>query len=141
MFRTSFPAAASFCACLALPDPSLADRRPPCAAGACGADVTLVSVSDLKRYGLLIAAPDEGCRRVRFRIEGPDAGLLGRTPPLRPGELALVRFARGFAQGPHPLVVTAEGCGVTPAAARAVTLAKAAPDHGWRAAEALRLRD
>ncbi len=38
-------------------------------------------------YGLLIAAPDSGCRHVRFRVSG--ARLLGQTPPLGPGELAV----------------------------------------------------
>jgi hypothetical protein len=91
----------------------------------------LTSVSDTRRYGILIAAPDSGCRRVRFRIED-DGAMLGQTPPLAPGELAVVRISQGFAAGVHRLTIDAEGCATGPAATRRVTLAKQSPDHGWR---------
>jgi hypothetical protein len=98
----------------------------------CAAAYRLSSDSDLRSYGILIAAPDSGCARVRFRVETAAAGFLGHTPPLGPGELAVVRLGRGFSPGEHWLTIASEGCESTPAATRRVILAKASPDHGWR---------
>lgn len=95
--------------------------------------VSFASVSDSRSYGLLIAAPDSGCRHVRFRVEGAGS-LLGQTPPLAPGELAVVRMGRGFPAGENLVTVASVGCDAHPAAWRRVVLAKLAPDHGWRAA-------
>lgn len=114
---------------LAIP-PSL--HADPCARPGCPVAVRFASVSDSRSYGLLIAAPLSGCRRVRFRVEGAGA-YLGQTPPLGPGELAVVRFGRGFPAGQNEVTIEAVGCSTAPAATRRVTLAKAAPDHGWRA--------
>jgi hypothetical protein len=129
--------------CLAYPCISNAEVPESCLDPACNTAYQLVSTSDLQGYGLLLAAPETGCRRVRFRVED-NRGVLGRTPSLKPGELALVRMTRRFAAGPHLLSIAAEGCATVPAAARRVSLGKTAPDHGWRAAEAesrlLRLR-
>jgi hypothetical protein len=105
-----------------------------CAPQGCRAAFHLASTSDLRQYGVLIAAPDTGCRRVRFRVETDRSVFLGHTGPLAPGELALVRMGRGFSPGDHRLTIAAEGCAALPAATRRVTLAKASPDHGWRAA-------
>lgn len=100
---------------------------------ACPTTVSLSSLSEQQSYGLLLAAPETGCRRVRFRVE--EAGvLLGQTPPLGPGELAVVRLGRGFPKGQVRLRIAAIGCDRPPAAMRRVTLAKMSPDHGWRAA-------
>lgn len=81
----------------------------------------------------MLAAPEAGCRRVRFRVVG-DGVLLGQTPPLAPGELVVVRLGRGFPAGQVQLRIAAIGCDQPPAALRRVTLAKMSPDHGWRAA-------
>ncbi len=118
--------------CLALAPPVAADIL------ACQSDCTtqyqLTSASDTRRYGILIAAPEAGCRRVRFRVADDRAIPLGQTPPLAPGELAVVRIGRGFTQGVHLLTIDAEGCDTSPAATRRVTLTKISPDHGWRSA-------
>jgi hypothetical protein len=119
--------------CLAFPVISSADGVKTCQRGACRATFELVSVSDGQGYGLLLAAPDVGCRQVRYRVEG-EGKVLGRTPSLRPGELALVRMSRRFVAGAHLLSIAAEGCSALPVAPRRVRLAKASPDHGWRAA-------
>lgn len=103
-----------------------------CADQGCRIAVHFASVSDSRSYGLLIAAPEAGCRRVRFRVEGDD-GFLGQTPPLAPGELAVVRMGGGFPEGRNQVTVAAIGCDAVPAATRRVTFAKIAPDHGWRA--------
>jgi hypothetical protein len=60
--------------------------------------------------------------------------FLGHTPPLLPGELAVVRMGRGFPEGVNRVTVASVGCEAHPAATRRVVLAKASPDHGWRAA-------
>jgi hypothetical protein len=103
-----------------------------CRSNGCATSVRFTSISDTRSYGLLVAAPDTGCGRVRFRIEGEGAAFLGHTPPLAPGELAVVRMGRGFAAGEHRLTIASVGCAAHPSATRRVTLAKVAPDHGWR---------
>ena len=124
--------------CLAFPLIATAEDQ-GCRTSGCHMSYSLTSTSETRSYALLIAAPETGCRRVRFRVEGASAGFLGHTPPLGPGELAVVRVGRGFDAGEHELTIAAEGCASPPAAARRVTLAKASPDHGWRAVEAQRL--
>ena len=114
---------------LALPAPVLPNDI--CHAEGCPVTVSFASVSATRSYGLLIAAPDTGCRHVRFRVEG--AQFLGQTPPLAPGELAVVRLGRGFPQGENLVTIASVGCDAHPAATRRVVLAKVAPDHGWRA--------
>lgn len=105
----------------------------PCGRIDCPTTVSLASVSEHRSYGLLLVAPETGCRRVRFRVE--EAGvMLGQTPPLDPGELAVVRLGRSFPPGEVRLQILAIGCDRPPAAMRRVTLAKLSPDHGWRAA-------
>jgi hypothetical protein len=116
--------------CLLSAPGALADTR-SCRSG-CPTAYLLISVSETRSYGLLITAPEVGCRRVRYRIEDQTAAFLGHTPPLAPGELAVVRMGRGFAEGDHKLTIASEGCTVRPAATRRVTLAKLSPDHGWR---------
>jgi hypothetical protein len=110
-----------------------------CARRGCPVAAHFASVSDSRSYGLLIAAPESGCRRVRFRVEGKGA-YLGQTPPLGPGELAVVRIGRGFPEGRVDVTIDAIGCDQPPAAMRRVTLSKIAPDHGWRASRSLALR-
>jgi hypothetical protein len=118
--------------CLALASPVAADSV-ACRSD-CGTSYRLTSASETRRYGILIAAPDIGCRHVRFRVEDETETYLGQTPPLAPGELAVVRMGRGFSEGVHLLTIAAEGCKTSPAATRRVTLAKRSPDHGWRSA-------
>jgi hypothetical protein len=117
--------------CLAFPVIAGAEADP--CRKSCAMSYSLTSTSEMRSYGVLIAAPDGGCRFVRFRVERQDAEFLGHTPPLRPGELAVVRMGRGFVEGNHELTISSEGCAARPAATRRVTLAKTAPDHGWRA--------
>ena len=106
-----------------------------CRLRGCPVAVSFASVSDSRSYGLLIAAPDSGCRHVRFRVEGAGEVFLGHTPPLLPGELAVVRLGRGFPEGVNQVTVASVGCDAHPAATRRVVLAKVSPDHGWRAAD------
>jgi hypothetical protein len=105
-----------------------------CQAKGCPTLVSFSSSSASRSYGLLIAAPDSGCRHVRFRVEGAGAAFLGHTPPLAPGELAVVRLGRGFPEGRNWLKVAAVGCKTHPATLRRVVLAQQGPDHSWRAA-------
>jgi len=119
--------------------PSQADQldeidRSDCRLQGCRASFLLFSTSELRKYGVLIAAPDTGCRRMRFRVETLGKIFLGHTPPLGPGERAVVRMGRSFPAGEHMLSIATEGCAALPATTRRVTLAKLSPDHGWRAA-------
>jgi hypothetical protein len=117
-----------------LATPVLADiDAAGCGARGCPTVVSFASASDSRSYGLLIAAPDVGCRRVRFRVHDDNARFLGQSPPLRPGELAVIRLGRGFPQGQNLVTIASVGCDTPPAATRRVTLAKSGPDHGWRA--------
>jgi hypothetical protein len=114
--------------------PSLAVAEPVrCQVGTCDRAFTLQSVSATKSYALLLAAPEAGCRHVRFTVSSVSGGLLGQTTALSPGELGLVRIGRGFAAGPTDLVIAANGCKLPPTMVRRVTLAKTSPDHGARA--------
>lgn len=108
-------------------------RDDGCGGTGCPTAIFFQSVSMLRSYGLLIAAPDSGCRHVRFRVE-TGGTLLGYTPPLAPGELAVVRMGHGFPEGENRVTVASVGCDAPPAATRRVVLAKVGPDHGWRAA-------
>ncbi len=116
---------------LALASPVLSNHD-ICQTEGCPVTVRFASISDTRSYGLLIAAPETGCSHVRFRVEG--VAFLGQTPPLSPGELAVVRLGRGFPQGENLVTIASVGCNAHPAATRRVVLAKHAPDHGWRAA-------
>lgn len=119
---------------LLLAPPALADTYDTdCGSNGCSTEVPFASTSDRRSYGLLVAAPDSGCHRVRFRVHGNKARLLGQSPPLAPGELALVRMGRGFPAGENWVTVASVGCDTPPAAVRRVILAKIAPDHSWRA--------
>jgi hypothetical protein len=106
----------------------------PCRGERCPQVFTLISVSEAKSYALLLEAPAGDCRRVRYSIRTASARFLGHTPPLGPGEVAVVRMGRGFAEGDHDLTIAADGCSAQPLTTRRVTLAKTSPDHGWRAA-------
>ncbi|MFM7445454.1 MAG: hypothetical protein ACKO2N_16355 [Tabrizicola sp.] len=116
--------------CLVFASPVLADAS--ACQSECKTQYQLTSASDTRRYGILIAAPEAGCRHVRFRVADERAVPLGQTPTLAPGELAVVRIGRGFTQGVHLLTIDTLGCDAGPAATRRVTLAKRSPDHGWR---------
>jgi hypothetical protein len=117
--------------CLFLPHFAVAEGD--ACRNSCPTAYRLTSTSEMRNYGVMIAAPDTGCRFVRFRVERDGAAFLGHTPALGPGELAVVRMGRGFVAGDHDLTISSEGCAARPAATRRVTLAKTAPDHGWRA--------
>ncbi len=117
---------------LALSCPASA-KDDTCFQAGCPTAVSFQSISALRSYGLLIAAPESGCRHVRFRVQGVGAAFLGHTPPLGPGELAVVRLGPGFPAGENRLTIASVGCDAHPAAMRRVVLAKAGPDHGWRA--------
>jgi hypothetical protein len=119
---------------IALACPAVAEQDEGCTQRGCPVAVSFASVSDSRSYGLLIAAPDTGCRHVRFRVEGAGKVFLGHTPPLSPGELAVVRLGRGFPAGENLVTLASVGCDAPPAATRRVVLAKMSPDHGWRAA-------
>ena len=118
--------------CLAIAAPAAA-KTVRCHS-ACAMSYRLTSASETRRYGILIAAPAAGRSRVRFLVEDEAAIPLGQTPPLAPGELAVVRIGRGFAAGDYRLAIAAVGCDTRPAATRRVTLDKRSPDHGWRSA-------
>lgn len=112
--------------------PADADHR-PCDHAICPLEVDLVSIAKSKSYGLLLGAPSQGCKRVRFRVETQAHDLLGKTPVLKSGEISVLRLGQGFAEGSNKLLVTAEGCNARPSQARRVALRKSSPDHGWRA--------
>lgn len=120
-------------ACAMLAVPSLAEIQADCSAKGCVTQVPFASTSDSRSYGILLAAPDSGCRHVRFRVEGTSSRFLGQSPPLAPGELAVVRMGRGFPQGKNWVTIASVGCDTAPAAIRRVILAKTGPDHSWRA--------
>ena len=125
-------------AALALCANPSAAQPPTCKIRHCAVVFHLQSVSAAKSYGILVQAPTGGCRRVRYSVRTAAAVFLGHSPTLGPGEVAVVRMGRGFAEGDHTLTIAAEGCSEKPLTARKVTLAKAAPDHGWRAARVVR---
>ncbi|MFN6952349.1 MAG: hypothetical protein ACK4NE_07125, partial [Albidovulum sp.] len=54
------------------------------------------------------------------------------SPPLAPGELAVIRLGRGFPQGENQVTIASIGCDVPPAEARRVILANTGHDHSWR---------
>lgn len=118
---------------LLFPYPLAADPV-DCSQKECRQVFHLLSVSEGKSYGILLAAPETGCGRVRFRVETLGRVFLGHTPPLAPGEVSVVRIGRGFDAGQTTLTIAAEGCTTPPAYMRRVTLAKPSPDHGARAA-------
>ncbi len=117
---------------MATPFPAAADAQ-DCRSRGCPTTVSFASSSDSRSYGLLIAAPDVGCRHVRFRVQDDRAVFLGQSPPLGPGELAVIRLGRGFPKGENRVTVASVGCETPPAATRRVTFNKTGPDHGWRA--------
>jgi hypothetical protein len=90
-----------------------------------------------KSYGVLVEAPPSDCAHARFVVsEGRQ--VLGHTPPLAPGDRAVVRMGARFDEGTHVLTVRATGCQAgTPALSR-VVLGKRGPDHGWRAERLMR---
>jgi hypothetical protein len=104
-----------------------------CNGTTCPVEVLIASVAEDKVYGLLIGAPKVECARVRYRVETVGLRLLGKTPALAAGEVAVVRIGNGYAPGAHVLLVSAEGCATAPHLSRQVTLRKVSPDHGWRA--------
>ena len=121
-------------ACLALAAPTFSDADSiTCDGAGCFTAVPFASTSEGRSYGLLVAAPDAGCRHVRFRVQDDKARLLGQSPALAPGELAVVRMGRGFPEGRNWVTIASVGCDQPPAAIRRVILAKAGPDHSWRA--------
>jgi hypothetical protein len=105
-----------------------------CDRSVCTYTFRIGSVADEKVYGLLISNSETGCRTVRYRVETAGRVLLGKTPALAAGDVAVVRIGSGFQPGAHTLVVTAKGCTKPSPIFRQVTLRKASPDHGWRAA-------
>jgi hypothetical protein len=88
----------------------------------------LSATADTHSYGLWLTAPASGARAVRY-IVVLDQARLGASPPLRPGEGAVIRIGRGFAEGDHALAITCIGCEVAPPKARRVILGRSSPDH------------
>ena len=94
---------------------------------------TLQSLSLAKSYGVLVVVPKEAkCDVVRFRVHGTGRRNLGTTPPLLPGQVAVLRMGRGFAPGEHDLLIESSGCALHPSEARRVILGRASHDHSWR---------
>jgi hypothetical protein len=93
-------------------------------------EFVLTASSDLRSYGVWVAAPEKGCRVVRYTVASAGR-TLGHSPPLRPGDGALIRIGRGFSVGVHLLDVIGIGCDAAPAEARRVLLGKTSPDHSW----------
>ena len=131
MKRIFLAGAAALCA-----TPALADQTP--CVGHCRVTYQLASVSDSKSYGLLLEAPISACGRVRYSVSD-GSGVLGRSPTLVPGALAVVRIGGGFAEGSHGLTIATSGgkagCASAPIRVRRVTLGKASPDHDWMASD------
>jgi hypothetical protein len=105
-----------------------------CTRAPCPQVIQIAALAEEKTYGLLLRAPEDGCRRLRYRVETVGQVLLGRTPALAAGEVAVVRIGRGLHPGANDFLVIAEGCSKAPDLMRRVTFSKASPDHGWRAA-------
>lgn len=99
----------------------------------CIRSYVLTSWSARPAFGILLRAPRDGCRHVRYVLRDDRQHRLGQTPALGPGERAVVRVGRGFAPGDHRLSIIALGCNRTPIEARRVVLAKLSVSHGWRA--------
>lgn len=99
-----------------------------------GSTYVLRATSDTRSYGLWVSAPEDNCRMVRYAVRS-GATLLGHSPPLRPGDGAVIRIGRGFSVGEHVLDVTGIGAGIgcdaPPAETRRVLLGKTSPDHSW----------
>jgi hypothetical protein len=74
----------------AKPQPQTCDRS------ICTYMVRIASVADDKVCGLLMGAPEAGCRLVRYRVETAGRRRLGKTPVLAAGEMAVVRIGNGF---------------------------------------------
>ena len=113
----------------AIPNP-VDDALPP-------SGFSLASVSASRSYGVLLAAPENGCARVRYLVESATGARLGQSGPVGPGEVAVVRVGAGFAEGRHVLQIATVGCVAPPDQTRQVSFRKVSPDHGWRAARAL----
>lgn len=107
----------------------------PCKGPGCGQlSFELTSASDRAQYGVLVRSPDQiACQSVQFIVSSDDRGIMGRTLPLQAGDVQVVRIGRGFTAGTHDFQIRASGCPVQPEQVRRVRLAKASPDHGWRA--------
>ena len=114
---------AGACAAFAVSDPVCAEPQKQSET-----DFVLTASSDLRSYGVWVAAPDNGCRVVRYVVASAGR-TLGHSPPLRPGDGALIRIGRGFAMGDHVLDVTGVGCDFPPETARRVIIGRAGPDH------------
>ncbi|MFN7224339.1 MAG: hypothetical protein ACK4MS_09995 [Paracoccaceae bacterium] len=94
---------------------------------------TLTSASPGRSYGVLVAlAQDAPCEVVRFRVRSDDRPNLGTTPPLVPGQLAVLRLGKGFDAGEHALLIESSGCAVHPSQTRRVILNRLGHDHSWR---------
>lgn len=107
-------------------------------AGGAETPFLLRSWSDLSLHGLVVQAPEgaAACRAVRFGV-WQGQRLVGRTPTLGPGDLAVVRLGRGFGPGNHLLAIRSMGCLAAPVRPRRISLSTPWPDHGWRASVAL----
>ncbi|MCB6177365.1 hypothetical protein LHP98_04380 [Rhodobacter sp. Har01] len=101
-------------------------------------DLVFTSYSEARAYGLVLTAPASGCPALRYKLVGALGAVLGRSPLLSPGEIAVVRIGRGFPEGANSLKIVTQGCAASPRAAlvplavRRIAVGKASPDHGWR---------
>jgi hypothetical protein len=112
-------------------------QPPACSGSVCRSNIyVLRSVSATHNYAVLVSLPDDApCDLARFVVSDADHRPLGQTDALAPGEQGRVRIGRGYDTGVHPLRIIVPGCAVRPEDVRAITLGKASPDHGWRAAQ------
>jgi hypothetical protein len=116
---------AAFCTFFVFARPGFCDVLPPQPVA-----YVLSVYSETRSYGLWVTAPAKGCRTVRYTVASQQT-FLGRSPPLRAGDSAMIHLGQGFALGDHVLAVTAIGCDEPPAVARRVLLGKAGHDHSW----------
>jgi hypothetical protein len=122
---------------LLLAAPAVRAEPPSCDLGSyCAAhqSIAFYSVNDGKPYAILLRAPESlACPDVRYRLIDAEARLVGDTPPLAQGQIAVLRIGQDYARGPHSLTVMTEGpCEARPQLLRPLRLNKPSPDHSWR---------
>jgi hypothetical protein len=107
-----------------------------CDDATCRSEVfVLHSASDANSYGMLATLPaDAPCAVARIVALDMQNRRFGETDLLVPGAQGRIRLGQGFDAGLHPVRLMVSGCIARPIAVRRITMNKASPDHGWRAA-------